>query len=234
MVNIRDDKFILLVHKGGDLTLRMRLQAPWYWFPADVLLDSLDDTFIFMQQTGGDILAMVFAVIPLLWIGWQALKKRLNRQKILLALSFGIGAATLQGIYVLARLDQITITSKTVVFSPLSILAAFVLSTCGTLIYFHARSWKGKAVALLVTTFISWSGMVFVLVVLAAFNTFAFMPALGTDLYNYSISMLSANAFLATLALSGLVLWLISSKKPPAHPVSQSLDDERKIKFVPG
>jgi len=213
MANMGDDKFILLVHKGGDLTLRMRRQAPWYWFPGDVLLDSLDDTFIFMQQTGGDILAMVFAVIPLLWTGWQAFKKRLDRQKILPALLFGIGAAVLQGIYVLARLDHVTITSKTVLFSPLSILAAFILGTCGALIYFHARSWVGKAVALLVTTFLSWSGMVFVLVVLGAFNIFAFMPALGTSLYNYSISLLSAISFSVTLALSSLVLQFITNKK---------------------
>jgi hypothetical protein len=110
----------------------------------------------------------------------------------------------------------VTITSKVVLFSPLSILAAFILSTCGALIYFHARSWKGKAVALLVTTFISWSGMVFVLVVIGAFNIFAFMPAMGTALYNYSISLMSACAFLVTLVLSGLVLWLISGKGFPA------------------
>jgi hypothetical protein len=53
MVNIQNDKFILLVHGGGELTLRLRSQAPWYWFPGDILLDSLDHTLIFSQQSGG-------------------------------------------------------------------------------------------------------------------------------------------------------------------------------------
>ena len=33
--------------------LRMRLRAPWFWFPVDVLLDSLDHTLIFAQQAEG-------------------------------------------------------------------------------------------------------------------------------------------------------------------------------------
>ena len=39
MVDIQEDKYILLVHPGGDLTLRLRPQAPWHWFLRDILLD---------------------------------------------------------------------------------------------------------------------------------------------------------------------------------------------------
>ena len=140
MINIRSDKFILLVHEGGELTLRMRPQAPWYWFLGDILLDSLNHTLLFLQQSGGDTIAIVFAVIPLVWAGWQIFRKRLSWQKIRIAMLIGIGAIIIQGVYILVRLDQVTITSKAVVFSPLSIVAAFPLSTCGALIYFQARS----------------------------------------------------------------------------------------------
>ncbi len=120
MVNIQNDKFILLVHRGGDLTIQMRIQTPWYWQLSDILMDSLDDTFIFNQQTGGDIIAIVFVVIPLIWIGWQVFRKRLTWRGVGIAMVVGIGSALLQGMYVYIRMDQVTITSKAVVFSPLS------------------------------------------------------------------------------------------------------------------
>jgi hypothetical protein len=212
MVNIQNDKFILLVHEGGELNLRMRPQAPWYWFLGDILLDSLDHTFIFVgQQAGGDIIAIVFAVIPLVWAGWQIVGKRLGWQEIRLAMVIGIGAIILQGVYVFARLDQVTIISKAVVFSPLSIVAAFALSMCGALIHLQARSQIGKVIGLFVMTSVSWISMVFGLVLVAAFNAFVFIPETGTALYNYSLGLLSACSFLFTFTLSGLVLWYINT-----------------------
>jgi hypothetical protein len=212
MVNIRNEKFILLVHGGGELTLRLRSQAPWYWFPGDILLDSLDHTLIFSQQSGGGFVAIVFSIIPLVWIGWQLFKKRLIPQNLRLAVLIGIGATILQGSYVLLRLDQVTITSKAVVFTPLSIVAAFVLSTCGALIYYQTSSRIGKVAALLVFTFASWMPMVFGLVLLAAFNLFAFIPETGTALYNYSLGLLPAGSFLFSTSLYSLVLWWVNTR----------------------
>jgi len=206
MVNIRNDKFILLVHPGGELTLQLGLRAPWYWFLEDILLDSLDHTYIFSQQAGSDVIAIVFAAIPLVYTAWLIFKKRPGRQTFSFALAFGIGAILLQGMYVLLRLDQVTITSKTVVFSPLSIVATFILSTCGGLIYFHARSEIGKVIALFVITFASWAPMLFGLIGILAFNAFIFFPKTGTMLYNYSLGLLPAGSFLFTFILAGLVM----------------------------
>ena len=211
MVNIQQDKFILLVHDGGDLTLHLHSNAPWYWFIGDLLLDSLDHTLIFSQQTSGDLLALAFAIVPILWVSRQLVKKRLSYSKIRLAIAIGIGASLLQGAYVLVRLDQITITSKTVVFSPLSILSVFLLSTCGAIIFFHARSWLGRVLGLLVATSISWSVLTFGLLMIAAINLLGFIPEYGTALYNYSLGLLPVSAFLFTFILYGLVFWYIDS-----------------------
>jgi hypothetical protein len=209
MVNIQNDKFILLLHEGGDLTLQMRHQAPWYWFPVDILLDSLDHTFVFSQQSSGDVITIGFAVIPLLWVGWQMFRKRFSWRRTQLAIVVGIGAAVLQGVYVLVRLDHVTIISKDVVFSPLSVTATFVLATCGALMFFQARSRIGKVVALSVITFASWVPMVLGLLLIAAFNTFASTPKIGTPLYNYSLGLLSVSSFLFSVTLSGLTLKFI-------------------------
>jgi hypothetical protein len=189
----------------------MRFQAPWYWFLGDIVLDSLDHTFIFGQQAGGDIMAMVLAVIPLAWTGWQVIRRRLGWQKICLAMAIGIGAIMVQGVYVLVRLDEVTIISKAVAFRRLSIAGGFALSTCGALIYLQARSQMGKVTGLLVITSVSWTSMVLGLVLVGGFNAFVFVLEGGPALYNYSLGLLPACSFLFTFTLSGLALWCISA-----------------------
>jgi hypothetical protein len=198
MVDIGADKYILQAHPGGELALRLQARPPWYWYPLDVLLDSLDHTFIFTQQSGGDRVALAFAGLPLLWLAWQALRKRVAPRKLRLALVWGAAFAALQALYVLLRLQQVTITSKAVVFSPLSIAAAFLLASAGALLYFQARSPWGKLAGMLVVTFPSWSAMAFGLLAIAAFNLLAAQAELGVALYNDSIGLLPAGGFFAT------------------------------------
>ncbi len=211
MVNIQSDKLILLLHEGGDLTLQLRKQTPWYWLSTDVLLDSLDHTFIFSQQASGDILALGFSVFPLLWAGWQITKRRLHRKQIILAVALGIAASVLQSGYVLARLDNVTIISKDVGFSPFSAIATLILSTCGALIFFRARTRIGKVVALSIITFASWAPMLFGLLSIAVMNLLFSIPQLGTPLYNYSLGLLSVSSFLISAILSGLALKFIKA-----------------------
>lgn len=205
MVNIGSNKFVLLVQGGGDLTLRLSPKAPWFWFLRDFLLDSLDHTLIFSQQSSGDLVALAFSIFPLAWVLWQGLRRRLSWRNLFMAMSVGFGAATLQGLYALVRLDRVTITTKTVVFSPLSMLAAFILTTCGALIFFQARSWIGRVIALLVSTFATWAVALVMMLVLSALNYFGFVPRIGVPLYNYSLSLLSIGTILVTLPLTGLV-----------------------------
>jgi len=216
--NIGADKYLLVEHPGGDLTLRLRERAPFYWLPLDALLDSLDHTYIFSVQTGGDVLSLAFAVLPLLWVGWQALKRRLSRRKVLYALGFGAIAALLQAAYALLRLDDVTIISKTVVFSPLSILAAFLLAFCAALIFVQARRWLGKVVALLVMTFPAWSGGVFGLVAITLMNQAGFLPRVGAALYNHGMNVMALIAFAVTAPLAELglfALWQLADKRKP-------------------
>lgn len=211
MVDMQDDKLILLVHEGGDLTLHLRKQIPWYWFPLDILLDSLDHTLIFSQQSSGDMLALGFSVLPLLWAGWQLIKRRFVRKQVLLAAAFGVAASVLQGIYVLARLDHVTIISKEVAFSPLSLLAAFLLSACGALIFFRTRKWIGRFIALSVITFPAWAPVFFGLLASAVINIFS-ISELGTPLYNYSLGLISVSAFVVSVVVSVLALKYIKPR----------------------
>ena len=132
-------------------------------------------------------------------------KRRLSWKKVRLAIVIGIGATVLHGTYVLVRINHITITSKTVVFSPLSMLAIFMVTTCGAIIYFHSRTWFGKVMGLIVATIVFWSTIVFGLTLIAGINLLFFIPETGAALYNYSLGLLPFSAFLLVLFLYGLV-----------------------------
>jgi hypothetical protein len=208
MINMQQDKFLLLSHVGGDLTLRMRSVPPWYWFPVDILLDSFDHTLFASQQSGGDMLALLFALLPLVWLTCQMLKKRISWQKIRLALALGLAAMFLHGGYVLIRLEHVTITSKAVTVSPLSLIATLLLSTCGALIYLQAHSYFGKVTALLVVTAISWIPIIFVLGFIVVTN-FMMIKYMGTAIYNYNLGLIPAGALGITFIFSGLTLWFM-------------------------
>ncbi len=150
------DRLILLIHPGGELTLQLRRRAPLIWYPVDLLLDSLDHTFIYSQQTGGDAVVSGVAVLALLWTSWQGLRRRLSWREVRLSLLVGGAAAALQASYVVLRLSQITITSKAVTFSHLSIIATFTVVGGGVLMGLRARRRIGEAVAVLVATAAGW------------------------------------------------------------------------------
>lgn len=223
MVNIDSDKFILLIHNGGDLTLRMRPNPPWYWMPIDIFLDSMDYTYIFLQQSGGDMMTGVFSIIPLLWIGWQIRKKRIDSRKIRPALIIGLAVAVVQGIYMAVRLPHVTITSKVVVFSPLSVLAAFLTGACGTLIFLQTRARYGKLVGIMVITFSSWAAAIFLVGVIAGFNAIAFAPRYGASLYNQSLGLLAVVSFVVSLLFSMVVLRFVGKGVIHGQRVNETL-----------
>jgi len=226
MVDVRADKIIVLIHEGGDLALELRRRPPWAWYPADILLDSLDHTLVFSQQTGGDALVAGVGVLSLIWMGWQTHKRRLSGPQLRTAVAAGLGAAGAQAVYVLTRLDRVTITSKAVAFSPLSIAAGAVVTTCGILIALRARHRVGRWIGLATMTVASWLPLAFTTLTTATINLLS-RSQIGTPLYNYRLGLLSAPTFALMLVLSGLLLPLVAGTghapvTGPAPPASGS------------
>ena len=229
MINVRDDKVIVLIHEGGDLTVELRHRAPWTWYPSDLLLDSLDHTLIFSQQTGGDALVSGVGVLSLIWLGWQAHKRRLPWYRLRAAVSVGLGAACAQAIYVLSRLDLVTITSKAVAFSPLSLAAGGVVTAGGMLIALQASRRIGRWIGLAIMTAASWPSLIFATLAITAVNLLSH-SRIGTPLYNHHLGLLSAPPFDLTLALSGLLVRLAAAvggytSTAPYRPASEPRSD---------
>lgn len=214
MVDIHGDKYLLVISPGGELTLELSRIPPWYWYPQDVLLDSLDSVLIFNLQSGGEQIALLLTLPLLGWVAWMLFKRRLQGKKARLAILIGMGTTVLHGLYIYIRLDQVTMISKTLVFNPLGLLSTFLLVTIGALIYFHSTGWVGKVIAIGVVSFSFWSPLVFGLAILGLANILALNSAIGVGLYNYSLALLPGASLPGIIGLSGLVLWLVGRTVP--------------------
>ena len=221
MVNLGADKLVLFAHEGGDFGLHLRAHPPWYWLVGDPLLDALDHTLLYLQNSDRISLAAGgLALVPVLWL---VLRRRASGHTLLPAALTGLGFAALHGLYTLARLDRLTITSKSVQFTPLSLVATFLLAGCGAFLYVSAGSWRGRAVAVLIASLGALAPATTVLSAMAVGNTAMFKPKLGTSLYNYSLGLqpLIALAFeLFLFGLGFLILWRTAeySTKEKASP----------------
>jgi hypothetical protein len=220
MTDIGSDKFVLFEHKGGDFELQLRSRPPWYWVPADILVDSLDGTLLFLQEGGGDLLLLISGLLAMVLVAVFLLRKRAPARWLVPACLTGLGFSIAQGLYALARLDRLTITSKTVVLHPLGLVATFLLVSCGAYLYLCARSWRGKVVALLVPSLGALVPVIVYLVVLPLANALIVGPRLGTGLWNSAPGWQGLVVLVFEWVLFGLVFWTLSKVVKGSVPAS--------------
>jgi hypothetical protein len=201
VADIGDDKLVLFEHDGGDFTIRLEQQPSLPWLVSDVLSDSLDHTLVYLPQTGGDLIGLFLGGLACLTI--LRVVRRSGRGKPRLVASAGTGAvlAALHGAYVWARLDEVTITSKGVEFSALAVVGTFLVVGAGAFLFLSATSWRGKVLALIVGTMVTWAAMLFSLALVVAVNHLVFSQEVGTGLYNQALGMLPVPALLAQCGL---------------------------------
>jgi hypothetical protein len=235
MVNIGEDKYLLFAHQGGDFALQLHSQPPPLWLVGDVLADALDNTLLYLPQTGGDILSLIMAGFALVPVVWLLIRKRASARMLIPAALIGLSFALLHGLYAWARLEKLTITSKIVEFSPLALLGTFLLVSCGAFLFLNARSWLGKAVALLVACLAALAPALFILGMLFVMNHAFFRPRVGTGLYNYVLGLQLLLALAVEVALLGLAFWGMSrltGKDRPAEPAQEPTGRQFRAKEI--
>lgn len=195
--DIGDDKLVLFEHDGGDFTIRLEQQPSLPWLVFDVLSDSLDHTLVYLPPTGGDLIALFLGGLAWLTILRVARRAGEARSRLLASAGTGVVVAALHGAYVWARLDDVTITSKSVEFSLVAVVGTFLVAGAGAFVFLSARSWRGKALALIVGTMVTWVAMLFSLALVVVVNHLLFERELGTDLYNHALGLLPIPTLLA-------------------------------------
>jgi hypothetical protein len=183
MEDIQGDKYVLFSHSGGDFSLRLYRQPSLCWVAGDVIRDALDFTLIYLAGPEAIIISLVLAAVLL---GWSLLRRRAHMRALLPAALIGLVFAALHGLYALARIDAITITSKHVVFRSSVLLATFVCATVGAFLFLSARSRLSRAAAVPVAAGWTLAATVSGFGVVGLGNTYFVRPKLGTGLWNYT------------------------------------------------
>jgi hypothetical protein len=212
MVDIGSDKYVLLVHTGGDFSLRLRTSPPWYWVIADAVLDSLDHALLFSRQSGGSVVLLGAALGPLIVVCVLLARKRASAPLLTPAALVGLCFAALEGAYSLLRLGKLTITSKPVGFTPLGLFASFLLTACGAFLFLQARSTPGRTVGLLVSALEGWAQAILLLGILALVNLANANGPQGVGCWNYALGLMSL-VFAVLHGVSRLVLLSLVRRK---------------------
>jgi hypothetical protein len=190
MVDFGEDKYVLFEHPGGPFEVMLSERPPLYWPVADVLMDSLDHTLVYLPQTGGDVVALFTGGAFCLVLFRLLRRTRRARLYLVASVLTAVFLASLQGAYALARLDEVTITSKMVEFSPLAVVGTFLVTAPAAFFFLATRSWAARGVALAVATAPTWASIVFSFAIVGVANNFVFRRGLGASIYNHGLGLL--------------------------------------------
>lgn len=226
MADIGADKYLLVDQRGGGLTVRLRRGPPLLWLPLDVLTDCLDHTLLYIQQNGGDLIGMVLGVLALLPVAWR-LRRRAPARLLMPAAAAGVLMAGLHGLYALARLGQVTITSKPVALPPLALLGTFLLAGCGAFLFLSAGSRLGREVAVWLAVCPVLAAGLFSAAVVAALNLLVFAPQIGSGLYNHALGLLALGTLIVECTAFDLAFSLLHRWAAGASPTHHATGNKQ-------
>jgi hypothetical protein len=189
MVDVGEDKLVLLAHEGGDFTLRLRSHTPWLRAAADVILDALDGTLLFLQDNGGALLMLGAGGLALAVAVLLLVRRKAPPRLLLPAAAIGLTLAVFHGLYALARLEQMSVTSKAVDFSLLAPVSTFLLGACGAFFFLYATSWRGRAMALVLSTLGALAPAAFLLLLFGVADDVIVGRELGVGLWNCRLGL---------------------------------------------
>jgi hypothetical protein len=200
MVDFGDDKYILFEHAGGAFEVLLQDRPPWYWPALDFLVDSLDHTLVYLPQTGGDLIALFTGGVA--WLTLLRLLRRTRRVGVYLVASLLTAAlvACLQAGYGLARLGDVTITSKMLALNPLALLGTFLVTAPGALLFLSSRSRIPRAMGLVVATAPTWASIAFSFA-LVAFIDLLYVHEVGAGIYNHALAILPLGTLLVQVCV---------------------------------
>jgi hypothetical protein len=159
MTTIGADRFLLVEHGGGDLTIVLRPAPPIGWRSRDLVVDALDNLLVAMadRRHAGDLMGMALAGLAAAVAGAR-MRRRRAVGPLLPAAVIGAAAGGLHAGYGFLRQGALLTTSKSIVFSPLAAVATGVLVACGALFYLTATSWRGRVAGVFTATLVGWIG----------------------------------------------------------------------------
>ena len=204
------DMYILFAHGGGDLTIRLKREEPFFWAARDALIDALDHAFVYIPTTGGTLFLLIVAASVLFVTVVHSVRSGGRIRGFYAALTAGLCVAGWRGLYALFRLDDAAIVSTRLGFEGRFAAATLILAGCGAILYFNVRSRLWRVGTVLVMTFPIWAVALFWAAGITYMNLAGAIPRLGTPIYSYTLSVMPAAAFALECLMILLLLRLLS------------------------
>ncbi len=218
-MNAGADKLVLLLHAGGELKISMQADAPRLWWLTHSLLDSLDHTllFILIPPAGMPWVSVCIAGAALLGIIFLMRRQAQPRPVMMRSILLGSIMGLAHMLYVLARIDLVTITSKPIAIGPLEIVGTALLTSCGSILFWTGESILRKIAAVAVAVFPSLGAAAVSFGLFFGINTFYARRALGTGIYNYSMTWIALFGGACQALVFLLVAVAIGRLRRPAY-----------------
>jgi len=166
MTTSGDDLYLLLVHKGGDVTLRLRPSIPFLRALSGSFLAATNQVMVLELGQKDIVWSLATAILIASISIWQALRGKLQSADWLRAAVMGLLAAFLKGLYALLRGDVLLQIDEGFQFSVMALIMAFLSAGSGCLLFTAWHMKRGRTAALLAVSFpacavtILWIGVV--------------------------------------------------------------------------
>jgi len=200
MVDIQNDKYILFKHNGGQVTIQLNQDAPWYRSFFHIITSSLDYTYLFLSDTNGQVLFLIIAVVFVILAARKALRKKPSNYIYLIAIFMGIAVMILKFGYVLYRIDRTMIISKELNVGLLSIFLSSIFIAVGYIFFQLSRTKFGQLLSIMISTFQVWAPTIFWFLFIFLVNS-ASVRRFDFSIYNYSPVLLPLFTFVFELIL---------------------------------
>jgi hypothetical protein len=190
MINQGPDKLVLVSHTGGELKISLRAEPPRFRRFTDPLLDSLDQTLVYLPGTGGTWITLLLAGLALYGVISRLRRPGRSRRVMLRCMLAGVAMALGQTLYVLYRIDLVTITSKPVGIGALEVVATALLASYGMILFLQAGSASGKAMGVMAAVIQGALAIAVSFGFILVMNIFSARNA-GAGIYNFHMTWLA-------------------------------------------
>ena len=204
-LDLGGDKYLLMIHGGGDFELRLQSDVPLTWWALDSLRDALDYSCVALGISYGPfslLCILAFALIVYFQVRRKGLRLSTYRTTLIIATLL----AAVKLVYLLLRLDNYSVYASVAVYSPwqiaLGFLGNFASTAAGLILMLSAQKTIGRITGALVATLpqlvLSLTYLVYISYINLAFlsgNTVS-MP-----LFNYSAFWLPFLVLLLEIAI---------------------------------
>jgi len=147
MININEDKYVVLENNQEMIEIELMEKAPMFWKQSNTMVSFLDSLIVDGHNA---TLYTAFIGLMLVVITIRALRKRINGKHLLLGMLFG---AVIVGViygYTLLRMDHILVTNAPISINLVFMLGVMLCTGVGLMLYFDAKTNKGKIIAIVV------------------------------------------------------------------------------------